>query len=193
MVVPIRHVSGSFRQRWPSEVFEAAFYGGNPDIVRLPHLAHPLLLRRQRSAPIFLKRLRCRVIERRRWPRQKVAWVARVLLDEGVVIVAKAVEASRHGLRLAADQLAAVLPRGGKCRVEVSLAGGEATFSREAEVRHVGEHGVGLAIAEPLPSAVLSSLDEAPMGDAGAASSKPNERPSPGRTLRSIASTLYRR
>jgi len=27
MVVPIRHVSGSFRQRWPSEVFEAAFYG----------------------------------------------------------------------------------------------------------------------------------------------------------------------
>ncbi|PYN09208.1 MAG: hypothetical protein DME02_04740 [Candidatus Rokuibacteriota bacterium] len=133
------------------------------------------------------------MIERRRWPRQKVAWVARVLLDEGVVIVAKAVEASRHGLRLAADQVAAVLPRGGKCRVEVSLAGGEATFSREAEVRHVGEHGVGLAIAEPLPSALLSSLDEAPMGDAGAASSKRNERPSPGRTLRSIASTLYRR
>src|SRR5947209_3969873 len=51
----------------------------------------------------------------------------------------------------------------------------------------------GTPDVEPLPSALLSSLDEAPMGDAGAASSKPNERPSPGRTLRSIASTLYRR
>ena len=138
------------------------------------------------------------MIERRRWPRQKVAWVARVLLSEGVVIVAKAVDASRHGLRLAADQLAAVLPRGGKCRVEVSLAGGEATFSREGEVRHVGEHGVGLAIAEPLPSALLPACDEAPITDKGAASkgaasSKQRGAPSPGRTLRSIASTLYRR
>jgi hypothetical protein len=133
------------------------------------------------------------VIERRRWPRQKVAWVVRVLLGEGVVIVAKAVEASRHGLRLAADQLAAVLQRGGKCRVEVSLAGGEATFSREGEIRHVGEHGVGLAIAEALPSALLPACAEAPITDTGAGSSKQRGAQSPGRTLRSIAATLYRR
>jgi hypothetical protein len=133
------------------------------------------------------------VIERRRWPRQKVAWVVRVLLGEGVVIVAKAVEASRHGLRLAADQIAAALSRGDKCRVEVSLAGGEATFSREGEVRHVSEHGVGLAINEPLPAALLDSRDAAPMSDTRATAPKPNGRPSPARTLRAIASTLYRR
>jgi hypothetical protein len=133
------------------------------------------------------------VIERRRWPRQKVAWVVRLLLGEGVVIMAKAVEASRHGLRLAADQVAAVLPRGGKCRVEVSLAGGEATFSREGEIRHVGEHGVGLEIAEPLPAALLRSQNDAPMSDTRAAPASSNGRPSPARALRSIASTLYRR
>ena len=132
-------------------------------------------------------------MERRRWPRQKVAWVARVLLGEGVVIVAKAIEASRHGLRLAADQVAAALPRGGKCRVEVSLAGGEARFSREAEVRHVGAHGVGLAIAEPLPAALLNSCDEARISDTAAAPPQSNARLSAARTLRSIASTLYRR
>jgi hypothetical protein len=134
------------------------------------------------------------VIERRRWPRREVTWVARVLLGDGVVIAAKAIDASLHGLRLAVDQLAAtVLRQEGKCRVEVYLTGSEATFMREAEVRHVDEHGVGLAIAEPLPSALLPSRGDEPIRDTAAAPAKSSGRPSAVSRLRSIASTLYRR
>ena len=194
MVVPIRHLSGSFRQCPRSRVFRGRVSQRNSDLLRPLRLAHPLLLSQQPSASLLPQRLGCCVIERRRWPRREVAWGARILLRDGVVIAAKAIDASLHGLRVAVDQVAAaVLRREGKCRVEVCLVSSEATFLREAEVRHVDEHGVGLAITEPLPAAILPSRNDEPISDTTAAPEKSNGRPSPTRTLRSIASTLYRR
>jgi hypothetical protein len=96
------------------------------------------------------------VIERRRWPRREVAWVARLLLGDGDVVTAKAMDASLHGLRLAVDDHVAIR-HGEKCRVEVRLANSEATFCREGEVRHVDEHSIGLVITDPLPAALVPS------------------------------------
>jgi hypothetical protein len=134
------------------------------------------------------------VIERRRWPRREVAWGARVVLTDGDVIVAKAIDVSVHGLRLVVDELAAAaLRRAGKCRVEVKLEGSEATFFRDAEVRHVDEHGVGLAVAEPLPAALVKTRGATPPTAPVAEAANGNGRPSAARRLLSIASAWYRR
>ena len=117
-----------------------------------------------------------------------------MLLGDGVVIAAKAIDASLHGLRLVVDELAAAaLRRGGKCRVEVKLEGSEATFFREAEVRHVDEHGVGLAVAEPLPAALVDTRGITPKSETANGSAKSNGRPSAARRLLSLASAWYRR
>ena len=94
------------------------------------------------------------MVERRRWPRHEVAWSARLLLSDGVSLAAKAVDASRHGLRVIFADPPADRPisQGTKCRVEVHLEQSAAKFSREAEICHLGHHGVGLAIAEALPA-----------------------------------------
>ena len=73
--------------------------------------------------------------------------------DDETPIVAIARDASRHGLRLTGVDAVALpkLQEGTRCRIEVHLAGGQARFVRAAEVRHIGEHGIGLLIAKPLP------------------------------------------
>jgi hypothetical protein len=93
------------------------------------------------------------VEERRRWERRDVAWPVRFLLGEGASITARAVDASRHGLRLMLDGglTPALVTHGQKCGVEVQLAGSSARFFRIAEVSYVGEHGIGLKIPEALP------------------------------------------
>jgi len=131
------------------------------------------------------------VIERRRWPRREVAWVARLLLGDGDVIAAKAMDASLHGMRLAVDDHVAIR-HGEKCRVEVRLANGEATFCREGEVRHVDEHSIGLAITDPLPAALLPSRGDVSTVDTKAASAKRSDLGAALRRLRSIVLAFSR-
>ena len=137
------------------------------------------------------------MVERRRWSRRQVVWTARLVIGEGKVIAAKALDASLHGLRLSldADAHASVAIRhGDRCAVEVHVPNSEARFFRQGEVRHVGEHGVGLAIAERLPAAFVPSLSTA-VGDTPGASPKAgnNETASVMLRLRSLASALLRR
>src|SRR2546421_4127819 len=92
--------------------------------------------------------------ERRRWPRHEVEWpVTMSIDDDDTPIIAMARDASLHGLRVT-DVDPVALPKfqeGTRCRVEVHLAGGQARFVRAGEVRHIGEHGIGLLMAKPLP------------------------------------------
>ena len=135
------------------------------------------------------------MIERCLRTRQHVAWVVRLVLGNNDVIAARAVEASEHELRLAVDDRvgATVIGCGDKCRVEVYVANSEAIFSREAEVRHVGQHGIGLAIMERLPAALVSSCGDVSIGDARTESAKKNDRgPDALWTLRSLAAAVYR-
>jgi hypothetical protein len=136
------------------------------------------------------------VVERRRWSRRTVGWSARLLIGEGKVIVAKAMDASLHGLRLALDdtRAAAAIRHGESCAVEVHVPDSEARFVRQGEVRHLGDQGVGLAFAEPLPAALIPPLDTA-ASDTTAAPPKVSER-HPASVLvrlRSLASALRRR
>ena len=103
------------------------------------------------------------MIERRRWPRRQVAWSARLLIGGGKAIAAKAMDASRHGLRLALGEDALSSPairHGESCTVEVHVPHSEARFFRQAEIRHVGEDGIGLIITEPLPAVLVPSVTD---------------------------------
>ena len=62
--------------------------------------------------------------ERRRWQRREIAWSARLMIGEAVAITVKAIDASRHGLRLVLDRAVAPagLVQGQKCRVEIGRA-----------------------------------------------------------------------
>jgi len=135
------------------------------------------------------------VIERRRWPRRQVAWSARLLIGGGKAIAAKAMDASLHGLRLALghDALASIR-HGESCAVEVHVPHSEARFVRQAEVRHVGEHDIGLVISEPLPAVLVPSLREA-VTDTTAPSppARGDDRTSIMLRLRSLAFALRRR
>ena len=97
---------------------------------------------------------------------------------------AQATDASRQGLRLTIDGPAAVLGEGQKCRVEVILPGHAAHFRRDAEVRHVGEHGIGLALTNPLPAALVPASASAPLRE-------PSAKSKEGR-LRSVVRRLSR-
>ena len=137
------------------------------------------------------------MIERRRWPRRQVAWSARLLIGGGKAIAAKAMDASRHGLRLALgeDALASTAIRHGEsCAVEVDVPNSEARFVRQAEVRYVGEHEIGLIITEPLPAVLVPSPRE-PVTDTMAASppASDDDRSSVMLRLRSFALALRRR
>ena len=137
------------------------------------------------------------MIERRRWPRRQVAWSARLLIGGGKAIAAKAMDASLHGLRLALgeDALASTAIRHGEsCAVEVHVPHSEARFFRQAEVRHVGEHDIGLVISEPLPAVLVPSLREA-VTDTKAPSppASGDDRTSIMLRLRSLAFALRRR
>jgi hypothetical protein len=137
------------------------------------------------------------VVERRRWSRRQVVWSARLLIGEGKVIAAKAMDASLHGLRIALDDGAhasTMIRHGESCAIEVHVPDSEARFFRQGEVRHFGEHGVGLAIAEPLPAALVPSLGEA-VRDTPAASPKARggNTASVMLRLRWLASALLRR
>ncbi len=137
------------------------------------------------------------MIERRRWPRRQVAWTARLLIGGGKAIAAKAMDASLHGLRLALgeDALASTAIRHGEsCAVEVHVPHSEARFFRQAEVRHVGEHDIGLVISEPLPAVLVPSLREA-VTDTTAPSppASGDDRTSIMLRLRSLAFALRRR
>ena len=129
------------------------------------------------------------MVERRRWPRHEVAWSVRLLLD-GVTLSAEAVDVSLHGLGLVlADPPAErpILP-GAKCRVEVHLEESEAKFSRAAEICHAGHCGIGLAIAEALPAAIIPPVAESPN------TGRNHVRTAPlAGTLRAIVSVLSRR
>jgi hypothetical protein len=133
----------------------------------------------------------CRVIERRRWPRREVAWVARLLFGDGDVVAAKAMDASLHGMRLAVDDHLATR-HGEKCRVEVRLANSEATFCREAEVRHVDAHSIGLAITDPLPAALVPSGGGVSTGETKTAPAKRSGLGAALGRLRSIVAAFVR-
>jgi hypothetical protein len=106
-------------------------------------------------------------------------------------------DASRHGLRLALgeDALASTAIRHGEsCAVEVHVPNSEARFVRQAEVRYVGEHEIGLIITEPLPAVLVSSPRE-PVTDTRAASpaASDDDKTSVMLRLRSFALALRRR
>ena len=62
---------------------------------------------------------------------------------------------------LSEDALASTAIRHGEsCAVEVHVPHSEARFVRQAEVRHVGGHEIGLIITEPLPAVLVPSLRE---------------------------------
>jgi hypothetical protein len=117
------------------------------------------------------------------------------------VIGTKATDASVHGMRLDVDESLArsVIPTGETCRIRVELPGTEATFVREAEVRHIGVNGVGLAIKEPLPGALVPWSGDAPHRDTVSDSTKPvsvSTTPSGRMTalllkLRSVVAVLF--
>jgi hypothetical protein len=135
------------------------------------------------------------VIERRRWPRRQVAWSARLLIGGGKAIAAKAMDASLHGLRLALgrDALASTAIRHGEtCAVEVHVPHSEARFVRQAEVRYVGEHEIGLIITEPLPAVLVPPLKK-PVTETPAAPARGDDRTSVMLRLRSLAFALRRR
>ena len=123
---------------------------------------------------------RRRLAERRRWERRDVAWPVRFLVGEGASIAARAVDASRHGLRLVLDGGAApaLLTHGQKCGVEVYLGGSSARFFRIAEVSHVDEHGIGLTIPEALPAGLV------PTGEHGGSLAHPGRSESLASRLR---------
>jgi len=115
--------------------------------------------------------------ERRRWPRKAVAWSVAMSIDGGPTINARAVDASRYGLKLALQDPAdlSAIQNGARCQVEVRLSGGEARFVRVCEVRYLGQNGVGLVFAVPLPTALVpAAAAETPSADAA----KPKRRPS---------------
>jgi hypothetical protein len=137
------------------------------------------------------------VIERRCWSRRQVVWPARLLIGEGTAIAAKATDASLHGMRLALDDHACAstaIRHGESYAVEVHVPDSEARFFRQGEVRHFGAHGIGLAIAEPLPAALVPSLGAA-VRDTTAASPKGSgdHMASVMLRLRSLALALRRR
>jgi hypothetical protein len=123
--------------------------------------------------------------ERRLWLRWTVAWSVRLFVADQTAMPAQATDASRQGLHLTIDGPAPLLAAGQKCRVEVVLPGHAAHFRRDAEVRHVGTHGIGLAITDPLPAALVPASASAPLRDSPAKSK-------PGR-LRSVVRRLSRR
>jgi hypothetical protein len=98
--------------------------------------------------------------ERRRWQRREVTWSVRFLVAEGTAVAGRALDASRHGLRLVLDRPgpAPELAHGQRCAVEVHLADNQARFFREAEVCRVDEHGIGLVIPQPLPVVLVPSV-----------------------------------
>ena len=99
--------------------------------------------------------------ERRRWPRRGVTWVALISIDGGDAAPAKVVEASRHGLRVAAEGSGfPLIVRGTRCEIDILLAGGQARFVRVCEVCHSSEQGLGLFVPDPLPAALI------PLGEA---------------------------
>ena len=106
-------------------------------------------------------------MERRRWPRREVSWSVRLSLGQGAVIVARAVDASLHGLRLVFDEAraAAGINQGDYCGVEVYLADDGGRFVREGQVCHMGAYGMGLAITEALPSALVPMVEAAPSAE----------------------------
>ena len=97
--------------------------------------------------------------ERRRWPRRGVTWVALISIDGGDAAPANVVEASRHGLRVAAEGSLPLILRGTRCEIDILLAGGQARFVRVCEVCHSGEQGLGLFVPEPLPAALIPPLE----------------------------------
>src|SRR6266850_877841 len=69
------------------------------------------------------------VVERRRWSRRQVIWTARLVIGEGKVIAAKAMDASRHGLRLCLDadaHASTTIRHGESCAVEIHVPDSEA-------------------------------------------------------------------
>jgi hypothetical protein len=100
--------------------------------------------------------------ERRRWPRQQVAWRVILSIDGGTTLTGTALDASLHGLRVSVcDTIdSPTIIAGAQCQVEVHLAGGQARFVRSGEVRHFGAHGIGLLIAKPLPLVVQPELGD---------------------------------
>jgi hypothetical protein len=119
------------------------------------------------------------------------------LIGGGKAIAAKAMDASLHGMRLALgeDALASTAIRHGEsCAVEVHVPHSEARFVRQAEVRHISEHGIGLIITEPLPAVLVPSHKEA-VTETTAASppASADGRTSVMLRLRSLALALCRR
>jgi len=99
--------------------------------------------------------------ERRRWPRREVTWAVVISVDGSEAVTAKAIDASRHGLRVAIERPTGLptIPEGARCEIDVRLAGGQARFVRVCEVRHSGEHGLGLFVQEPLPAALVPVVE----------------------------------
>ena len=90
-------------------------------------------------------------------------------------MAARALDASRHGLRLVLDRPGPELAHGQRCAVEVHLPDCQARFFREAEVCRVAGGEVALAIPEPLPGVLVPAV---PTG-AALADAKTEERGRP--------------
>ena len=92
--------------------------------------------------------------DRRHHPRHSVSWRARLWPDECVATSARVVDASVHGMRVGISHGVplARLRRGESYRVQIGDEG-NGEFLCLAEVRHVGDRGVGLETRQVLPLA----------------------------------------
>jgi PilZ domain-containing protein len=86
-----------------------------------------------------------------------VSWRVRLHIDDAGAVLVHAVDVSLHGLRLAIKYAVAsrLLRRGRRYRLEVELPNPKGGFTRTGEVRHIGEHGVGLETIEALPALLI--------------------------------------
>jgi class 3 adenylate cyclase len=87
-------------------------------------------------------------MERRRHPRRPVSWPVRIWIGDAS-FEGRALDASVSGICLATIP-AELLQVGKPCRLEI-LTGQDGEFTCVAEIRNLGDRGVGMETSEPLP------------------------------------------
>src|SRR5215470_17788750 len=98
--------------------------------------------------------------ERRRHPRYRVSWRARIWLAENVSTSGPAIDASLHGLRVAISHHAplGLMQPGHRYRVQV-FAGLVPQFDGTMVLRQVSDQGIGMETEQRLPVTAFGERD----------------------------------
>jgi hypothetical protein len=104
--------------------------------------------------------------ERRRRPRQPVAWPAALWIDERCVVPGTTLDASADGAQLSFESLApAALAPGQRRYVQIWPAGASRAVSCIAVVRYLADHRIGFEIVESLGTIPVEPPDPDVTGD----------------------------